>query len=245
MMSLNNSKNAAAKPVIRLDNISKHYQQGNETVRAVDDVTLQILPGDFASITGRSGSGKTTLLSLIGGLTTPSRGEVEIFGEAMSSLDDDALSSLRANRIGFVFQFSSLIPTLTALDNVRLPGMFGEKSVSPKDAADLLAWVGLSDKLQNFPTELSGGQQTRVALARALTNHPSLLLADEPTGNLDVETESEILTLLRNLNRERGMTIVLVTHNPELAQHGTRHLVMQSGKLIENIIVNKEVLIRE
>ncbi|MBT7190507.1 MAG: ABC transporter ATP-binding protein [Anaerolineae bacterium] len=244
-MSLNNSKNAAAKPVIRLDNISKHYQQGNETVRAVDDVTLQILPGDFASITGRSGSGKTTLLSLIGGLTTPSRGEVEIFGEAMSSLDDDALSSLRANRIGFVFQFSSLIPTLTALDNVRLPGMFGEKSVSPKDAADLLAWVGLSDKLQNFPTELSGGQQTRVALARALTNHPSLLLADEPTGNLDVETESEILTLLRNLNRERGMTIVLVTHNPELAQHGTRHLVMQSGKLIENIIVNKEVLIRE
>ena len=244
-MSLNNSKNAAAKPVIRLDNISKHYQQGNETVRAVDDVTLQILPGDFASITGRSGSGKTTLLSLIGGLTTPSRGEVEIFGEAMSSLDDDALSSLRANRIGFVFQFSSLIPTLTALDNVRLPGMFGEKSVSPKDAADLLAWVGLSDKLQNFTTELSGGQQTRVALARALTNHPSLLLADEPTGNLDVETESEILTLLRNLNRERGMTIVLVTHNPELAQHGTRHLVMQSGKLIENIIVNKEVLIRE
>lgn len=245
MMSRNNGNDAAAKPVIRLDNISKHYQQGSETVRAVDDVTLQVLPGDFASITGRSGSGKTTLLSLIGGLTTPSRGEVEIFGEAMSSLNDDALSFLRANRIGFVFQFASLIPTLTAQDNVRLPGMFGEKPVSPKDAADLLAWVGLSDKLHNFPAELSGGQQTRVALARALTNHPSLLLADEPTGNLDVETESEILTLLRNLNRERGMTIVLVTHNPELAQHGTRHLVMQSGKLTENIIVNKEVLIRE
>ena len=245
MMSRNNGHNPAENPLICLENVCKHYQQGNEIVRAVDDVTLQILQGDFASITGRSGSGKTTLLSLIGGLTTPSDGRVEIFGEAMNGLDDEALSSLRANRIGFVFQFASLIPTLTALDNVRLPGLFGTHPVSPKDAADLLAWVGLSDKLYNFPAELSGGQQTRVALARALTNHPSLLLADEPTGNLDVETEAEILTLLHDLNRDRGMTIILVTHNPDLAQHGTRHLVMQSGKLTENIIVDKEVLVRE
>ena len=244
-MSRNNGYDSAMKPIICLENVCKYYRQGTEIVRAVDDVSLQVLPGDFASITGRSGSGKTTLLSLIGGLTTPSQGEVEIFGEAISSLDDEALSSLRANRIGFVFQFASLIPTLTALDNVRLPGLFGAKPVSPKDATDLLAWVGLSDKLYNFPAELSGGQQTRVALARALTNHPSLLLADEPTGNLDVDTEAEILTLLRDLNRDREMTIVLVTHNPELAQHGTRHLVMQSGKLTENIIVDKEVLVRE
>ena len=245
MMSRNHGHNPAGKPVIRLENVCKHYQQGREIVRAVDNVSLQILPGDFASITGRSGSGKTTLLSLIGGLTTPSDGQVEIFGDAISTLDDKSLSCLRANRIGFVFQFASLIPTLTALDNVRLPGLFGSKPVSAKDAADLLAWVGLSDKFHNFPAELSGGQQTRVALARALANHPGLLLADEPTGNLDVETESEILALLRDLNRERGMTILLVTHNPELAKHGTRHLVMQGGRLTENMIVNKEVLIRE
>lgn len=244
-MSRNNGHTPAEKSVIRLEKVCKHYQQGGETVRAVDTVSLQILPGDFASITGRSGSGKTTLLSLIGGLTTPSDGRVEIFGEAIGGLDDEALSSLRANHIGFVFQFASLIPTLTALDNVRLPGLFGSNPISPKDAADLLAWVGLSDKLYNFPAELSGGQQTRVALARALTNHPSLLLADEPTGNLDVETEAEILALLRDLNRERGMTILLVTHTPELAQHGSRHLVMQSGKLSESIIVDNEVLIRE
>ncbi|MFZ5912304.1 MAG: ABC transporter ATP-binding protein [Chloroflexota bacterium] len=245
MTSRNNEHNPTGKPVIHLENVSKHYQQGSEIIRAVDDVNLRILPGDFASITGRSGSGKTTLLSLIGGLTTPSDGRVEIFGEAISGLDDEALSSLRANRIGFVFQFASLIPTLTALDNVRLPGLFGANSVSPKDAADLLAWVGLSDKLYNFPAELSGGQQTRVALARALTNHPNLLLADEPTGNLDVETEAEILALLRDLNHERGMTILLVTHNPGLAQHGTRHLVMQSGRVKEQPIVDKEVLSRE
>ena len=244
-MSRNNGDNPVLKPVINLESVYKHYQQGSEIVRAVDDVSLQVLSGDFASITGRSGSGKTTLLSLIGGLTTPSAGQVEIFGEAVDGLDDEVLSSLRANRIGFVFQFASLIPTLTALDNVRLPGLFGAKPVDPKDATDLLVWVGLADKLHNFPAELSGGQQTRVALARALTNHPSLLLADEPTGNLDVETEAEILSLLRDLNRERGMTILLVTHNPELAQHGTRHLVMQSGKLSENIMVENEVLIRE
>jgi len=244
-MSRNNGHKPDAKPVIRLEEVCKHYRQGGEIVRAVDEVSLQIFPGDFASITGRSGSGKTTLLSLIGGLTTPSAGQVEIFGEAVDGLEDEALSSLRADRIGFGFQFASLIPTLTALDNVRLPGLFGTKPVRPKEAADLLAWVGLADKLHNFPAELTGGQQTRVALARALTNHPSLLLADEPTGNLDVETEAEILSLLRDLNRERNMTILLVTHNPELAQHGTRHLVMQSGKLTENVILETEVLVRE
>ncbi len=233
-MSQNNGHKPGNAPVINIERVSKHYQQGNETVRAVDNVTLQVFPGDFASITGRSGSGKTTLLSLVGGLTMPTAGHIEIFGQSLQELDDFTISSLRAKRIGFVFQFASLIPTLTALDNVRLPGLFSAQHITPKEAADLLAWVGLSDKLYSFPAELSGGQQTRVALARALTNHPELLLADEPTGNLDVETEYEILMLLRDLNRERGMTILLVTHNPELAKHGTRHLVMDDGKLTES-----------
>jgi len=246
-MSRNNGSKPKNAPVINVEKTNKHYQQGNEIVRAVDDVSLQVLSGDFVSITGRSGSGKTTLLSLIGGLTMPTTGHIEIFNQPLESLDDAALSTLRARRIGFVFQFASLIPTLTALDNVRLPGLFGSGQVNPKDAADLLSWVGLSDKLYNFPSELSGGQQTRVALARALVNHPDLLLADEPTGNLDVETEHEILILLRDLNRERGMTIVLVTHNPELARHGTRHLVMHNGMLTEmqDITANKKVLVHE
>ena len=221
-------------PLIKTEKISKHYQQGSETVRAVDDLSLQVPPGDFVSITGRSGSGKTTLLSLIGGLTLPTAGQIEIFGQALAELDDITLSTLRASHIGFVFQFASLIPTLTALDNVRLPGLFNEKAISTKEAADLLTWVGLADKLHNFPSELSGGQQTRVALARSLVNAPDLLLADEPTGNLDVETEHEILTLLRDLNRQRGMTILLVTHNPALAKYGTRHLVMDDGTLTES-----------
>ncbi|MFZ5908475.1 MAG: ABC transporter ATP-binding protein [Chloroflexota bacterium] len=231
-MSRNNG-NKPVSPVIAFEKVSKHYRQGNETFRAVDEVTLQVFPGDFASITGRSGSGKTTLLSLIGGLTLPTAGHIEIFGQPLEALDDVTLSTLRARRIGFVFQFASLIPTLTALDNVRLPGLFSSAQVNPKDAAALLDWVGLSGKLNSFPAELSGGQQTRVALARALSNHPDLLLADEPTGNLDVETEGEILALLRELNRQRGMTILLVTHNPELARHGTRHLVMSNGRLAE------------
>lgn len=224
----------ANTPLIKTEKISKHYQQGTEIVRAVDDLSLQVLPGDFVSITGRSGSGKTTLLSLIGGLTLPTTGQIEIFEQSLADLDDVRLSTLRARRIGFVFQFASLIPTLTALDNVRLPGLFNEKAISTKEAADLLTWVGLADKLHNFPSELSGGQQTRVALARSLVNAPDLLLADEPTGNLDVETEHEILTLLSDLNRQRGMTILLVTHNPALAKHGTRHLVMDDGKLTES-----------
>ncbi len=233
MMSRNNGHKPDITPVISLERVSKLYRQGHEIVHAVNEADLQVFPGDFVSITGRSGSGKTTLLSLIGGLTTPTAGRVGIFGQALESLEDVPLSTLRASRIGFVFQFASLIPTLTALDNVRLPGLFNSAQVDPKDAADLLGWVGLAGKTNSFPSELSGGQQTRTALARALANRPDLLLADEPTGNLDVETEHEILTLLRDLNRQRGMTIVLVTHNPELARHGTRHLIMDNGNLTE------------
>jgi len=220
--------------LIELWGVSKHYRQGPEIVIAVDDVSLQVQAGDFVSITGRSGSGKTTLLSLIGGLTAPSSGGVRLFDQSLKELDDVTLSALRAERMGYVFQFSSLIPTLSTLDNVRLPGIFAAIPVDLDYAKQLLDWVGLSDKLYNYPAELSGGQQARVSLARALANHPDLLLADEPTGNLDVETEWEILSLLRDLNRDQDITIMLVTHNPELAKYGDRHFVMHSGGLTES-----------
>jgi ABC-type lipoprotein export system ATPase subunit len=221
------------KPVIELTEVEKHYSQGAEVVRAVDKITLTVEAGDFLTITGRSGSGKTTLLSLIGGLTEPTSGNVRIFGEPIAELDDAALSTLRAGRVGFAFQFASLIPTLNALDNVRLPGLFANKPIGPDGAGRLLTWVGLSDKTKNFPSQLSGGQQARVALARSLANHPDLLLADEPTGNLDVDTENEIMVLFREININEGITIVLVTHNPQLAKFGNRHLIMDSGRLTE------------
>jgi ABC-type lipoprotein export system ATPase subunit len=222
----------AVCPVIDLNGVSKVYQQGAETVIAVDDVTLRLEKGDFLVITGRSGSGKTTLLSLIGGLTRPTSGSVRVFGDALADLEDDTLSSLRAERIGFVFQFASLIPTLTALDNVRLPGLFASRRLGQTEAAKLLSWVGLSNKAGSYPSQLSGGQQARVAMARALANRPDLLLADEPTGNLDVETEREILELMRDLNQMQGTSVVLVTHNPEMACFGDRHLIMHSGRLV-------------
>lgn len=228
-----NSDNTHKSSVVHLADVNKHYQQGTETVRAVDKVTLQVEAGDFLLITGRSGSGKTTLLSLIGGLTRPTSGEVIVFDQSLAKLDDPAMSALRAERIGFVFQFASLMPTLSALDNVRLPGLFAQNPVNLDEAARLLSWVGLADKLGSYPAQLSGGQQARVAVARALANRPDLLLADEPTGNLDVETEQEIMALFRELNLNNDTTIVLVTHNPELARYGNRHLVMDSGRLNE------------
>ncbi len=220
--------------LVELWGVSKHYQQGLDSVKAVDDVSLKVQAGDFVSITGRSGSGKTTLLSLIGGLTAPTSGGVRLFDQTLKNLGDSELSALRAERMGFVFQFASLIPTLSTLDNVRLPGIFAPKPVDTAYARKLLDWVGLSDKLNSYPAELSGGQQARVSLARALANQPDLLLADEPTGNLDVETEWEILSLLRDLNQEQNITIMLVTHNPELAKYGDRHFVMHGGGLTES-----------
>lgn len=228
-----NGRGQTGALALNLISLNKHYRQGVETVRAVDQVTLPVETGDFLIITGRSGSGKTTLLSLMGGLTMPTAGTISVFGQSLADLDDAAISTLRADRIGFVFQFASLMPTLTTLDNVRLPGLFTKTPVSPEEAVRLLSWVGLADKLGSYPAQLSGGQQARVAVARALANHPDLLLADEPTGNLDVETEQEILTLFHELNKRNGSTIVLVTHNPELARYGNRHLVMESGRLNE------------
>lgn len=220
-------------PIIELRGLCKYYRQGSAILKAVDELDLKVNQGDFLLITGRSGSGKTTLLSLIGGLTAPTAGEISIQGENLAMMDDSRRSSLRARGIGFVFQFASLIPTLTAVDNVRLPGLFSGYHPGIHEVFDLLTWVGLAKKTGYYPSQLSSGQQTRVAVARALVNHPPLLLADEPTGNLDQETEKEIMELLVNINRVKGITILMVTHNPELGAFANRHIVMDNGRVHE------------
>ena len=220
-------------PLLELVDVDKTYQQGHTLTKVVDGVNLHVYCNDFLCITGRSGSGKTTLLSLMGGLTLPTSGTVSVNGVNLSILKDSEMSSLRAGTIGYVFQFASLIPTLTILDNVRLPGLFASQLQPLEYAVDLLKWVGLGDKLYSYPAELSGGQQTRVAFARALSNKPSLLLADEPTSNLDVDTELEIMELLVSMKKQRGITVVMVTHNPDLSRFGNRLLAMERGKIKE------------
>jgi ABC-type lipoprotein export system ATPase subunit len=217
---------------ISLHGLTKSYRQGDTQVHAVDHVDLQVLAGDFIIVTGRSGIGKTTLLSLIGRLAEPTFGDILIDGVDLKSLDDVALSNLRARKIGFVFQFASLIPTLTVLENICLPNLFAGQAIDDQRTIELAQMVGLGDRLKNYPTQLSGGQRRRVAIARALVNRPEILLADEPTGDLDADTEKEILDLFRSLNKQ-GMTIILVTHSPNLIGYGNRAMRMEQGKLVE------------
>ncbi len=221
-------------PVAELASVSKHFATPAGEVTAVREVDLAVEPGDFCLVTGRSGSGKSTLLALLGTLAVPSGGEVRLFGEPVGSRDDAALSALRAARLGFVFQFAGLLPTLTAFDNVRLPLLFGagDSDAAALRARELLRRVGLGDRLTALPAELSGGEQRRVAIARALIAEPELLLADEPTGDLDSETEQEVMGIMGDLNRE-GLTIVMVSHNRELGGLASRRLEMLDGRLSE------------
>ncbi|MCX7792848.1 MAG: ABC transporter ATP-binding protein [Thermodesulfovibrionales bacterium] len=220
---------------IDVKNLSKHYFIGSEEIKAVDNVTFNIKKGEFASIVGHSGSGKTTLLSLIGGLTKPDSGSIVIDGIEILNLSDDELSEYRNKKVSFVYQFSSLIPTLTSLENVLLPAIFlkERRTGLVSKAKDLLALVGLKDKMNAYPSQLSGGQQRRVAIARAFINDPELVLADEPTGDLDEETEKEVMTLFERFNTEKGITFILVTHSSELARHASKRFHMSSGKLSE------------
>jgi len=213
-----------------LKNVTKTYIFGDDIINAVSNISLEIEKGEFLSIVGHSGSGKTTLLSIIGGIAKPSSGTVLFEGEDIYSLDGDRLSEYRCERIGFIFQFSSLFQNLTARENVLLPVVFkarrNKTGEDEKKAVDLLGRVGLSDKVNAYPSQLSGGQQRRVAIARAFMNDPGLILADEPTGDLDEETEAEMIGLFRGMNEERGITFVMVTHNTELARQCKRQMRM-------------------
>jgi ABC-type lipoprotein export system ATPase subunit len=218
--------------MIEASGITKTFRMGVTEVRAVDDVNFAVKPGEFALILGRSGSGKSTLLGMLAGLIRPTAGIVRIHGNEIGELSEDRAAEVRTKEIGFVFQFSGLIPTLTAIENVMLPTLFCTSGPgSWSRATDLLNKVGLSDRADAYPRTLSSGETKRVAIARALMNGPPLLIADEPTGDLDVETEIEIMDLFRNLNRE-GTTIVMVTHNPDLIPYATRTFGMVRGKLV-------------
>jgi ABC-type lipoprotein export system ATPase subunit len=219
--------------MIELSGVSKTYKDGDQVIKAVDNVSLSVRQGDFVSIVGHSGSGKTTLLSLIGGLTKPDSGRVVIGGTDIWSMTDNALSDFRNKNVNFIFQFASLVPTLSVLDNVLLPSAFGSCCVGLDEyAKSLIEMVGLGDKIKSYPSRLSGGQQRRVAIARAFINSPKMVLADEPTGDLDEETESDIMDIFRAQN-EKGTTFVIVTHNQALAASAKSQYVMTHGVLTE------------
>jgi putative ABC transport system ATP-binding protein/lipoprotein-releasing system ATP-binding protein len=221
--------------MITLDNASKIYTLSEEqTVIALQEVNLEIAAGEFVIITGRSGSGKTTLLNLAAGLTPPTSGRVLFEGQDLWSMSDRQRSLLRNQKIGFVFQFPSLLPALTALENVTLPTIFstnGARADSHERAIQLMDTVGLRDKLRAYPRQLSAGQQQRVVIARALFNQPQILLADEPTSDLDEHTEREIMDLFQEIHTQTGITIVMVTHTSQLVSYGTRAIRMAGGRV--------------
>lgn len=222
------------RPVIRTHGLTKELPLGKTVVHALRGVDMEILSGEIVGIVGPSGSGKSTLLGLIGGLDRPTSGTVEVDGIDISRMSEDRLTEIRNEKIGFIFQFFNLIPTLTAVENVALPIQFARKQrVNPeKRARELLGILGMGDRLNHRPSELSGGQQQRVAIARALANNPPLLLADEPTGNLDQESGAMVLQALNDIRAKVGTTIVIVTHDVQLASRAERVLHLVDGRIV-------------
>jgi putative ABC transport system ATP-binding protein len=212
-------KKIEKKEVIRLDKIFKHYHMGDTIVRAVDGITIKVLEGEFVAIMGPSGSGKSTSMNLVGSLDMPSKGKIFLDGKNISEFSESDLAQLRGKKIGFIFQQFNLIPNLTAKENIILPMIFQgvEESEREKVARELLKLVELEDRKDHYPKQLSGGQQQRVAIARALANDPEVILADEPTGNLDTKTGHIVMEFLEKLNK-KGKTVIMVTHDPDLAQ---------------------------
>ena len=222
--------------MIQLDRATKRFE-GKRSVTALDEVTLTIPRGEMVSIIGQSGSGKSTLLNLVGGLDRATTGDVLIDGESLAGLHDDKLTQVRRDKIGFIFQFFNLLPTLTCLENVGLPlhlRGWPRRKVDAR-ARELLSLVQLGDRLTHLPEELSGGQRQRVAIARALSVYPPILLADEPTGNLDSRTGEDILTLIRDLHSRLGATVVMVTHDAHVAQTCQRTITLRDGRIVEDV----------
>jgi putative ABC transport system ATP-binding protein len=221
--------------IVEVSKVSKSYLRGKQRVVVLQDLDLTIETGDFVALMGPSGSGKTTLLNLIGGLDQPTSGSITVAGRQLEKLRPKELAKWRAENIGFVFQFYNLLPVLTAQRNVELPLLLTRLSASERkrNATTALTVVGLADRASHKPGELSGGQQQRVAIARALVADPTLLVCDEPTGDLDRETADEILDLLQLLNREHGKTVIVVTHDPKAADHARHVLHLDKGQLVE------------
>ena len=219
--------------LIAVNSVNKTYKRGEETLVVLDDLSLEVQQGDFLALMGPSGSGKSTLLNLIGGLDTPTSGEIVVNEQHLETMNASSLSDWRANNVGFIFQFYNLLPVLTANKNVEIPLLLTNLSGSQRKehVSTALNVVGLSDRGSHKPNELSGGQQQRVAIARALVSDPEILVCDEPTGDLDRNTATEILDLLQILNREHGKTILMVTHDPVAAEFAKRTLHLDKGKL--------------
>ena len=225
------------KPVIQLEGIEKVYQTGEVAVKAVRGVSLTVKPGEFVAVMGASGSGKSTLMNLIGCLDRPTAGRYLLDGEEVGALSKSELSRVRNQRLGFVFQGFNLLSRTSALENVELPLLYspsghGRRELRQRSLA-ALERVGLADRAEHHPSQLSGGQQQRVAIARALVNGPALLLADEPTGNLDTRTSLEIMAIFQELNR-KGMTILMVTHEPDIARYCLREITMRDGRVVSD-----------
>lgn len=225
-------------PVISLQNVKKIYELGDNSVHALSGVSLDIEAGEFVTITGASGSGKSTMMHILGCLDRPTEGQYLLNGKDVSNLPREELAAIRNKQIGFVFQGFNLLPRTTAAENVEVPLLYSRPPLSATDrkarALEALESLGLSDRAEHHPSQLSGGQQQRVAIARALVNKPSLILADEPTGNLDTKTSAEVMRLLQELRESSGITIVLITHEAEIAAYGTRIIAVRDGLIVSD-----------
>ena len=221
--------------IVKVESLRKSYSSGEQAVHALRDINLTVNKGEFVSIMGPSGSGKSTLLHLLGGLDLPTSGSVEIEGKKIYDLADDDLSLFRRRRLGFIFQFFNLLPTLSALENVCLPRLLDGEDLKriEDEAKDLMEYIGLGKRIHHRPDQLSGGEMQRVAIARALVSKPAMILADEPTGNLDSKTGDQVLGLLSQMVREKGHTLLMVTHDPKAAAVGTRLVRLKDG-LVES-----------
>ena len=229
--------NAAAAPLIRIRDLSKAYQRGGQDIPVLVHIQLDVAAGEFVALMGPSGSGKSTLLNLIAGIDQPSSGTIEIGGVDIATLSDGQLADWRAANVGFIFQFYNLMPVLTAFENVELPLLLTGLTARERRerVTQVLALVSLSDREDHYPNELSGGQQQRVAIARALVTDPALIVADEPTGDLDRHTAEDVLTLLEQLVTDLGKTIVMVTHDPKAASHAQRVVELEKGLLVDAV----------
>ncbi len=240
---------AGGAPAIKLENITKTYDLGEVQVHALRGISLEIYPGEFVAIMGASGSGKSTLMNILGCLDKPTRGNYFLDGQDVSGLSKKELAGVRSHKIGFVFQQFNLLSRTSALENVELPTIYAGVRLQERErrARAALARVGLAERALHFPSQLSGGQQQRVAIARALVNDPAILLADEPTGNLDSRTSVEIMDIFQKLNRDQGLTVAIVTHEADIAQYAKRALEFRDGKMrldvaIQNRLIAEQVL---
>ena len=221
--------------ILKVENLSKIYGKGENKIKAVDDITFSVEKGDFVAIVGASGSGKSTLLHLLGGVDRPTKGKVFIDGVDIYAMDNDALAIFRRRQVGLIYQFYNLIPILDVEENITLPAKLDGRNVDKSHLKDLLETLGLENRKHHLPNELSGGQQQRVSIGRAMINTPALVLADEPTGNLDSKASDEIISLLKKSNEKYNQTIIVITHDLEIASEANRIITIEDGKIISDV----------